>query len=226
MAFAPWHPAQPFERYSCAPSLTVPFPSGSSSPVGPMEISQALISSAVGVRPTPNVPDCCASTVALHISNATAKTLSEAIGDAPVAGDLPRLNAVVETLHAEGLVVGLIPVFRDLFSRRLNLADFVRAARQDLGLFAVPIPHQSKPRVRHALRRSLELGLLPLLAAVGGNLHQLDRAATGPCEAADLIEAFTGQLLSGGRERDDGLRTDLIAERRGLRIAIEMYDVV
>jgi hypothetical protein len=39
---APWHPAQPFERYSCAPSLTVPFPRRSSSPVGPMEISHAL----------------------------------------------------------------------------------------------------------------------------------------------------------------------------------------
>src|ERR1041384_2094425 len=107
IAFGPWQPAQPFDRYNCAPSRTVPRPGGSSSPVGPIEMSSARISSGVGVRPTPNVPDCCAMSVAPHISNATASTLSEAIGDAPIAGDLPWLDAVVEPLNAERLVVGL-----------------------------------------------------------------------------------------------------------------------
>src|ERR1044072_5327390 len=97
IAFAPWQPAQPFERYSCAPSLTVPRPSGSSSPVGPIEISHALISSAEGVRPTPNVPACCASAVfpraavtqpISSVARAPARKLREAIGDAPIAGDL------------------------------------------------------------------------------------------------------------------------------------------
>src|SRR5574341_774249 len=197
MADAPWHDAQPFVRYSCAPSLTVPRPSGSSSPVGPMEISQARISSAVGVRPTPND---CAITVA-PISTVQASTLSKAIGDAPIAGDLPRLNAVVETGHAERRVERPVPVLRNLCPRRLHLADFVRAARLQLGFLAVPIPHQAKPRVRHALRRAFDLGLVPAFAAIGGDLHQLDRAATGPGQAADLVEAFAGQLLSGGGER-------------------------
>src|SRR5205809_1170993 len=51
MPLAPWHPAHPFERYARAPSLALPFPGGSSTPVGPIEMSRARISSAVGVRP-------------------------------------------------------------------------------------------------------------------------------------------------------------------------------
>src|SRR5687768_1150390 len=192
MAFAPWHDAQPFVRYSCAPSLTVPRPSGSSSPVGPMEISQARISSAVGVRPTPND---CAITVA-PISSANAKTLSKAIGDAPIAGDLPRLDAVVETRHAERRIEGPVPVLRDLGARRLHLADFVCAARQQLGLLSVPIPHVAEPRVRHALRGSLDFGFVPTFAAVGRHFHQLDGATAGPGETADFVEAAAGQLLS------------------------------
>jgi hypothetical protein len=100
-----------------------------------MEISQALIFLRGRRAATPNVPVAApAPTVLLtaaapHISNATASTLSEAIGDAPIGGDLPAaLNAVVETGHAERLVVGLVPVLRDLFPRRLNLADLVGAA--------------------------------------------------------------------------------------------------
>src|SRR5688572_27070673 len=160
------------------------------------------------------------------MSNANAKTLSKAIGDAPIAGDLPRLDAVVETRHAERRIEGPVPVLRNLRARRLHLADFVRAARQQLGLLSVPIPHQAKARVRHALRRSLDLGFVPAFAAVGGYLHQLDRAATGPGEAADLDEAFAGQLLSSGWECDDGLRPDLVIQRCDLRIPIEMTEVV
>src|SRR5918993_3731500 len=138
------------------------------------------------------------------MSNTNASTLSKAIGDAPIAGDLPRLNAVVETWHAERRVEGPVPVLRDLCPRRLHLTDFVCAPRLQLGLLSVPIPHQAKPRVRHALRGSLDLGFGPTLAAIGGYLDQLDRAATGPGQAADLVEAFAGELLSRGRERDDG----------------------
>src|SRR5688500_18611856 len=173
MADAPWHPAQPVERYSCAPSLTVPRPCGSSSPVGPMEISHARISSAVGVRPTPYVGDWARTEAPM--SNATARTLSKPIGHAPIAGDPPWLNAVVQTRHAERRIEGLVPVLRDLCARRLNLTDFVRAARLELRLLSVPIPHVAKPRVRHALRSPLDLGGGPALAAVRGHLHLLDR---------------------------------------------------
>ena len=78
----------------------------------------------------------------------------------------------------------------------------------------------------HALRRPLDLGLVPTLATVGGHFHQLDFAAAGPGQAADLVEAAAGQLLSAGRERDDRLGPDLVVQRRDLRIAIEMPEVV
>ena len=48
----PWQPAHPFWMYRSAPSLAVPFPGGSSFPVGLIEISQARISSSPGARPT------------------------------------------------------------------------------------------------------------------------------------------------------------------------------
>src|SRR6516225_9141402 len=54
----PWQAMHPFCSKTCAPSLAVPRPGGSSSPVGPIEISMRRISSAVGVRPTPYVGDC------------------------------------------------------------------------------------------------------------------------------------------------------------------------
>ena len=78
----------------------------------------------------------------------------------------------------------------------------------------------------HALWRPLDLGFVPALAAVGGHFHQLDRAAAGPRQAADLVEAAAGKLLSARRERDDRLRPDLVVQRRDFRVAIEMPEVV
>src|SRR6185436_2746303 len=104
---APWHPAHPFARYASAPSLTVPRPGGSSSPVGPMEMSHARISSAVGVRPTPYRGDCASAVP--PISNTNGRTLSVPIGDAPVARDFPGLYGVVQPRHAERFIKRLVP---------------------------------------------------------------------------------------------------------------------
>src|SRR5262249_1026624 len=141
-----------------------------------MEMSHARTSSGVGVRPTPYRADW-ASAAAL-MSNTNVKILSMAIGHAPIARDLPRLNGVVQSGHAEGLIERLVPVLGDLFSRRLHLTDFVGAARLDLGRLSVPIPLITESGMRHARCRSLDLGGVPPLAAVGGDLHLLDRAAT------------------------------------------------
>src|SRR5262245_57846192 len=108
-----------------------------------MEISHARTSSAVGVRPTPYVSDWASPET--PISNASESTLSIAIRYAPIAGDLPRLNAVVETRHAECLVERLVPVLGDLCPGWLNLTDFVCAARLELRLLPVPIPHVAEP---------------------------------------------------------------------------------
>src|SRR5262245_64384154 len=114
------------------------------------------------------------------MSNTNGRTLSKPIGHAPVFGDLPGLNRVVQSRHAECGIQGLVPVFRDLCSRRLNLTDFVRAARLNLGLLAVPIPRVTEPAMRHALRDALDLGVVPAPATIGGHFHLLDGAATGP----------------------------------------------
>src|SRR4249920_1826295 len=107
-----------------------------------MEISASRISSAVGVRPIPYVGACASAETPMSKANAIAigRTLREPIGHAPVLRDPPRLNAVVQSRHAECLIEGLVPVLGDLFTRRLNLTDLVDAARQELRLVSVPIP--------------------------------------------------------------------------------------
>src|SRR5262245_60780840 len=115
-----------------------------------MEISHARISSGVGVRPTPYFADWASA--AAPMSHTNVRILSVAIGHAPIARDFPGLNGVVETGHAERLVKRLVPELGDLCSRRLHLADLVRAARLDLGFLSVPIPLIPESGMRHARR--------------------------------------------------------------------------
>src|SRR4029077_7487088 len=181
-----------------------------------MEMSNARISSAVGVRPTPYVGPCASAETPISTANANAirKTLRVPIGHAPVLGDPPRLNAVVQPRHAECFIKGLVPVLGDLCARRLRLTDLVRAARLELRFVPVPFQLIAKTGMGHALWRSPELSLVPFLAAVGRHFHQLDRAATGPGQAADLVETLAGQLLGARRERDDRLGPDLVTQCR------------
>src|SRR4029434_9115146 len=102
-----------------------------------------------------------------------------------------------------------IPVLGDLCSRRLSLTQFIRAARLNLGLLSVPIPRGTEPGMRHAMSDPLDLGVVPAPATVGGHLHLLDGSATGPREAANLVESAARQLVSGRRESDDRLGPDL-----------------
>src|SRR5512145_1434183 len=100
-----------------------------------------------------------------------ATSLSEPIGHAPVPGDPPRHDAVVQPGHSVVSLERLVPVPGDLLSRRLLLPDLVGAARQNLGRVSIPGPRIAEPDVRHALWRSLELGAVPIPPAVGGYLH-------------------------------------------------------
>src|SRR3981189_3117597 len=133
------------------------------------------------------------------------KTLRVPIGHAPVLGDPPGLNAVVQPRHAEYFIEGLVPVLGDLWAAPLSLTERVRAALLELRFVSDPIPLIGKTGMGHTLWRSSELSLVPFLAAVGRHSHQLDRAATGPAQAADLVETLGGQLLSARRGRDDRL---------------------
>src|SRR5258707_4949239 len=125
-------------------------------------------------------------------SNRIAASLSEPIGHLPVLGDLPWHDAVVEPWHVPD---GPIKELGDLLQRRLLLPDLVGAARYNLGLVAIPIPLISEPDVRHALWSHLELGGIPLLPAIGGDLHRLDCAAAGARQPRDLIRCPSRQLL-------------------------------
>src|SRR6188768_11816 len=205
---SPWH-SEHILRKVIAPSLALPLPAGSSSPVGPTEMSRARISSAVGVRPMPYVGPCASAGTPISNANAIASPLREPIGHAPVPGDFPGLNAVVQSRHGERLIVGLVPVLGDLLARGLLLANLVDAPRHDLGLVAVPIPLVGETAMGHPLRRATEFGLVPFLAAVGRDLDQLDGAAARPGQAADLVEALAGQPLFAGGERNDRFRSDL-----------------
>src|SRR6476469_3375230 len=225
----PWQARHPFCSKTCAPSLAVPRPGGSSSPVGPIEISIRRISSAVGVRPTPYVGDCANAGLPRSptlVSSRVATSLSEPIGHAPVLGDLPGHNAVVEPGHSVISLHRHVPPLGALLSQRLHLPDLVGGARKNLGRVSIPSPLIAEPDVRHALWCRLELGEVPLLPAIGGYLHGTNGAPAGPGQPADLVESAAGQLLSAGRVRDDRLGSDLFAERKLFRIRTEMAEVV
>src|SRR5258705_5973455 len=220
----PWQAMHPFCSKTCAPSLAVPRPGGSSSPAGLIEISMRPISSAVGVRPTPYVGDC--ANAGLPRTSRIVTSLSEPIGHAPVLGDLPGHNAVVEPGHSVISLHRHLPPLGDLLSQRLHLPDLVGGARKNLGRVSIPSPRIAEPDVRHALWCRLELGEVPLLPAIGGYLNGTNGAPAGPGQPADLVESAAGQLLSAGRVRDDRLRSDLFAERKLFRIRTEMPEVV
>src|SRR5262249_22626396 len=195
-----------------APSFADPCPCGSSVPVGLIEISQARISSGVGVRPTPYGGDCASAMP--PSSNTNDRTLSDRIVNAPIARDSPRLNGIVVAWHVERPIRRRVEELGDLGSCRLHLAQFVRAARKDLGFSSIPIPVESELGMRHAIGRPVNLGIFPALAAVGGDLHLANSPATGPGQAANLVESLARQLLSPRRIGDDRLRSDLVRERR------------
>src|ERR1700730_12044148 len=175
----PWQPAHPFWTKSCAPSLAVPCPGGSSFPSGLIEISQAWISSAVGVRPTPKLGDCADPRWHSPRIIASKRSLRKPIVHAPIASHLPRLNGIVGAWDAEFVVQRLVPVLGGLGSRRLNGAQVVGAARHEHTLLSIPFPGEAEPGVGHSIRRRPELGVVAAAAGVGGDLHLANRSTTG-----------------------------------------------
>src|SRR5690606_10612382 len=139
----PWQPMHPFCENSSSPSLAVPRPGGSSSPVGAIEMSMRRSSASVGVRPTPYVGACAVarlpaklvsiSEIATILSGLrSSSALREPIGHAPVLRNSPRHDAVVEPGHAVVALERNIPPIRDFFAQWLPLPDVVDAARHDL----------------------------------------------------------------------------------------------
>src|SRR5262245_13096873 len=138
----------PFCSKTCAPSLAVPRPGGSSSPVGPIEISMRRISSAVGVRPTPYVGDCANAGLPKNptlVSSRIVTNLSEPIGHAPVLGDLPGHNAIVEPGHSVVSLRRHVPPRGDLLSQRLHLDHLVRAPQKNRRRASITLPLVAEP---------------------------------------------------------------------------------
>src|SRR5262245_1902846 len=131
-------------------------------------------------------------------------SLYKRIGHAPVRGHLPRHNCIVRTLHTVVVVIvwSHVKEFRELRSRRLNLAEFVCTAGHNHALLSVPLPVHAKPRVRHSMSIPSNFSLFPGVATVRGYFDLTNNASAGPGEAGDLVDATAGQLLSAGRERD------------------------
>src|SRR5438477_345792 len=78
----------------------------------------------------------------------TMRSLGKPIVNAPVACNLPWLNAIVGPLNTD-FIQGFIPVLRDIGSRWLNRAQFVSAARHQRALFSIPLPVVTKSGMRH-----------------------------------------------------------------------------
>src|SRR5262245_50411466 len=120
-------------------------------------MSNARTSSAVGTRPMPYFCADCASTEVPQStaarSNTHAENLRVPIAHAPSGGDPPWLNGVVQPRYVDGLQRN-VEELGGLRARRLHLAEFIGAAREQLGLRAVPVPLIPEPRVRHPLRRT------------------------------------------------------------------------
>src|SRR5450759_774386 len=153
------------------------------------------------------------------------RTLSKPIVNAPLTGHSPRLHGIVVAGHTK-IVFGQVKEFGDLGSCRLNRAQFVRAARLEHTLFSVPIPVEAEPRMGHPICRSLNFGVLPTLATVGGYLNPADGSTTGPSQSADFVESTAGQLLSPGRICDYRFRSNLITQRRGSWVRPNMPVIV
>src|SRR5439155_20296798 len=90
----------------------------------------------------------------------TLSKLSEPIGHAPVPGDFPGHNAVVQPGHPVVPLEGYFPPIGDLLSHRLPLPDLVGAARQNRGLGSIPLPWVGESDVRHALWSVTETAIL------------------------------------------------------------------
>ena len=118
--------------------------------------------------------------------------------DGPIAGHPPGLNPVVGALRAVRFVIirGNIKELGELRLCRLNLAEFICAARLEHALLSFPLPVHAKSRVSHRMHRPANLGFFPGLAPIGRYFHLPNRTPAGPSQAGDLVETMTWQPLS------------------------------
>src|SRR6185312_12207847 len=111
------------------------------------------------------------------------------IVDAPVRLYLPGLNTVV---MVDRIGAALFAQGRD---GRLHVAGLVDGARFQQRRLAVPAPRQREARQRLGEHRLLQLGALPIDAAIERHVDRLDLALAGPGQPADLVDAGAAERL-------------------------------
>src|SRR5438128_7786873 len=117
------------------------------------------------------------------------RRLRDRILHLPARADRPREDPVVVLDEPRERAA-----LRDLLHRRLHVAGRVhRPALDDRGL-AVPAPAIAEARETLVEHRLLERRLLPVLAAVRGNIHGGDPAPARPGEPLDLVEPRSLEL--------------------------------
>src|SRR5438128_7869771 len=155
-----------------------------------MVTSQALVSSAVGVRPTPKVGSWAShGNAVMAITSRPAPAATSAlrmnIVDAPVGGHLPALDGVVEIVrvHATDL--------DQLGERGLDVARLVRTPRLQNRLAPVPSPVEPEAGVGEGEDGCLEVGDPPRPSAVRRHLDPADQPSTRPRKTADFVKPRT-----------------------------------
>src|SRR5262245_47787063 len=121
-------------------------------------------------------------------SSAAAILLNVAIAHCAVGVHVPALETIVVIVRRQSACGD------EGGTRRLNVTRLVRASRDDRRFAAVPLPFEAEPGECLFQNRSLQLGLLPGLAAVDAHLHAADGTAPRPREAGDLMHALATQL--------------------------------
>src|SRR5215470_17429871 len=200
---SPWHEAQRWTNTGL-PSTAVPRPGGRPAPSGGIVRSHALISSAVGARPTPYVGSCAATGHAqatrATIVAASGRRLDMDVRHATIRVHLPALDGVQMELGLDA------PHLHELLEGRLDVTGLVGTPRLYDCFAPVPSPWQAEPGMRERQHGLLQRGVAPRLAGIGGDFHTADATAAAPRQAGDLVGARAGHLLTAGREGDHRLR--------------------
>src|SRR6266702_4389109 len=185
-----------------------------------MLISQRARSDSDIGRPSPGPSAARATPVPRASATVQARGLSIDMFHLPVPVDRPAREAVVmlvrEAQHVRDLL-GLPAGGDELGAGRLYVAGFIPRAALQHGRTAVPAPGHAEPRESLAQHRSLERGLRPAPASVGGDHDLRNPAGAGIGDAGNLVVSGPFQFESRRRVGDEGF--DLLQEVEPVRLS-------
>ena len=186
-------------------------------PSGPIEISQARISSAVGVLPTPYVGDCAFAIWLRPETSQAKRSLRQSIMHAPIAGHPPRKNRIVLARGTEIAVVWLIKYFAA--SARVGCTVPSSSVQRDMiTRFCRPTSSGSQTAYEPWDRPGFEARRVSSSARRRSRFPRCESRRPRPSQSRDFVESGAGQLLLAGRKGDDRFRPNLASEGGDPRI--------